>query len=220
MNKNNRTWIALLALLSLLGVVWMVWSYSPVSQTPVSQTPVPQTPVPQTPVPQIPKAQTIATPCVPVPLTGKQEDFITTDGNQYKNVVVKRVEPDGIIVKSSSGILKIYFVELPGEVQERFCHDSEAAADYSRQQAANADIYNDQKEEIRRQQEENYARNWQANLQQQALNSNAQAEADERFSVRQNADLQAARELEVWRSLHEHHNPGHTTILHPLRQPR
>ena len=48
------------------------------------------------------------------------EDFKTIDGKEYKNAEVSRVEPDGIVVKTKSGISKIYFVELPKDVQERF----------------------------------------------------------------------------------------------------
>jgi len=48
------------------------------------------------------------------------DDFKTIDGKEYKNVTVKRVEPDGIVLSSKSGISKVYFTELPKEVQERF----------------------------------------------------------------------------------------------------
>jgi hypothetical protein len=48
------------------------------------------------------------------------DDFKTTDGKEYKNVTVKRVEPDGIVLSSKSGISKVYFTELPKEVQQRF----------------------------------------------------------------------------------------------------
>jgi len=51
------------------------------------------------------------------------EDFKAIDGKEYKNVTVSRVEPDGIVLTSSSGISKVYFTELPKEVQERFLHD-------------------------------------------------------------------------------------------------
>jgi hypothetical protein len=37
------------------------------------------------------------------------DDFKTIDGKEYKNVTVKRVEPDGIVVSSKSGILSIMF---------------------------------------------------------------------------------------------------------------
>jgi hypothetical protein len=52
------------------------------------------------------------------------EDFTTINGKDYKNVSVSRVEPDGIVLKGKSGITKVYFSELPKNVQERFHHDS------------------------------------------------------------------------------------------------
>ncbi len=48
------------------------------------------------------------------------EDFKTTKGKEYKNVTVSRVEADGIVVRGKTGISKLYFIELPKEVQERF----------------------------------------------------------------------------------------------------
>ena len=48
------------------------------------------------------------------------EDFKTIGGKEYKDVTVSRVEPDGIVLKTKSGISKVYFRELPKEVQERF----------------------------------------------------------------------------------------------------
>jgi hypothetical protein len=57
------------------------------------------------------------------------DDFKTIDGKEYKNVTVSRVEPDGIVLKSKSGISKVYFVELPKEIQERFHYNPNGAAD-------------------------------------------------------------------------------------------
>jgi hypothetical protein len=48
------------------------------------------------------------------------EDFKTTNGKVYKDATVSRVEADGIELKTKSGIVKVYFTELPSEVQERF----------------------------------------------------------------------------------------------------
>jgi hypothetical protein len=48
------------------------------------------------------------------------EDFKTVNGKEYKNATVSRVEADGIVLKTKSGITKLYFTELPKEVQERF----------------------------------------------------------------------------------------------------
>jgi len=63
------------------------------------------------------------------------DDFKTIDGKEYKNVKVKRVAPDGIVLVSKSGISKVYFVELPKEVQQRFNYDPKKAAAYLRQKA-------------------------------------------------------------------------------------
>src|ERR1700745_2664797 len=65
------------------------------------------------------------------------DDFKTVQGKEYKNVTVNRVEPDGLVLKSKSGISKVYFVELPKEVQERFHYNSAVASAYSVRQAVN-----------------------------------------------------------------------------------
>jgi hypothetical protein len=59
------------------------------------------------------------------------DDFKTIDGKGYKDVTVSRVEPDGIVLKSKSGISKVYFVELPKEVQERFHYEPAKAAEFN-----------------------------------------------------------------------------------------
>ena len=48
------------------------------------------------------------------------EDFKTVNGKVYKDATVSRVEADGIELKTKTGISKVYFTELPQEVQERF----------------------------------------------------------------------------------------------------
>jgi len=67
------------------------------------------------------------------------DDFKTIKGKEYKNAVVMRVEADGIVLRTKGGISKIYFVELPEDVQARFGHDpakikAEAAAARAAQQ--------------------------------------------------------------------------------------
>ena len=52
------------------------------------------------------------------------EDFATINGKKYKDTTIIRVEGDGIVLKSKTGISKIYFVELPKDVQERFHYGS------------------------------------------------------------------------------------------------
>jgi len=75
------------------------------------------------------------------------DDFKTIDGKEYKNVKVSRVEPDGIVLTTKSGISKVYFTELPKEARERFHYDPEKAAGYSAEQTAAL-------EQLRKQQEE------------------------------------------------------------------
>ena len=48
------------------------------------------------------------------------EDFRTTNGKVYKDATVSRIEADGIELKTKTGISKVYFTELPPDVQERF----------------------------------------------------------------------------------------------------
>ena len=52
------------------------------------------------------------------------DDFKTIDGKEYKNATVSRVEPNGLLLTTKFGISKVYFVELPKEVQERFHYDA------------------------------------------------------------------------------------------------
>src|SRR5213075_1049922 len=77
------------------------------------------------------------------------DDFKAIDGKEYKNVTVSRVEPDGIMLTSSSGISKIYFTELPKEVQERFHYDAAMAAAYSAEQNAKLELLRKQNEQQR-----------------------------------------------------------------------
>jgi len=48
------------------------------------------------------------------------DDFKTVSGKEYKNATVSRVEADGIVIRTKRGISKVYFTELPKDVQERF----------------------------------------------------------------------------------------------------
>ena len=63
------------------------------------------------------------------------EDFKTTNGKEYKDATVSRVEGDGIVLRTKSGIAKVYFTELPKEVQERFHYNPANVAAQSRENA-------------------------------------------------------------------------------------
>jgi hypothetical protein len=62
------------------------------------------------------------------------DDFKTISGKEYKNVKVSRVEPDGIVIKFSGGIVKIPFTELSPEIQKKYAYDSQAVGAYSAEQ--------------------------------------------------------------------------------------
>jgi hypothetical protein len=102
------------------------------------------------------------------------EDFRTINGKEYKGTTITRAEPDGIVVKTSSGVTKIYFTELPKDVQEHFHYDSAKAASYSAEQAANYTAYQKQQDEAQRQQQAADAKTHAALAAQQAAANHTQ----------------------------------------------
>ena len=88
------------------------------------------------------------------------DDFKTINGKEYKNVTVSRVEPDGLVLSSKSGISKVYFTELPKEVQERFHYDAAKGDAYSAEQTANQEALYKQRQESERQRVEEREKYW------------------------------------------------------------
>ena len=66
------------------------------------------------------------------------DDFKTVQGKEYNNVTVTRIEPDGIVLRTKSGISKVYFVELPKDVQDRFHYNAAIASAYTAQTTGQA----------------------------------------------------------------------------------
>jgi hypothetical protein len=52
------------------------------------------------------------------------EDFKTVSGKIYKDATISHLEADGIVLRTKRGISKVYFAELPKDVQERLQHGS------------------------------------------------------------------------------------------------
>jgi len=102
------------------------------------------------------------------------DDFKTLNGKEYKDATVSRVEPDGIVVKTKSGMSKVYFAELPKDVQERFHYDPQKASAYSAEQAANYAAYQHQQAEAQHQREQTEAKNNAILAQQQAAKDRTQ----------------------------------------------
>jgi thioredoxin 1 len=80
---------------------------------------------------------------------GRSNEFKTISGQVYKEASVNRVEPDGIVLATNSGVSKVYFTELPRDVQERFHYDPDAAREFSSSQAAAQTAFQKQQEELR-----------------------------------------------------------------------
>ena len=57
-------------------------------------------------------------------------DIVTTTGKSYSDVIVQRVEPDGISIKHSAGIVKLFVAELPPDVLEKYKLNAESARQY------------------------------------------------------------------------------------------
>ena len=61
------------------------------------------------------------------------DDFKTTDGKEYKNAKVSRVDPDGIVITFSGGTVKIPFTKLSEELQRKYNYNPEAAKSFAGQ---------------------------------------------------------------------------------------
>jgi len=65
------------------------------------------------------------------PLTGTSETFITLEGDRFTGVI-KRVEPDGIVLRTSDGVSKLKFKNLPHEVGVKYGYDPELETQFLR----------------------------------------------------------------------------------------
>lgn len=59
------------------------------------------------------------------------DDFKTVSGKEYKNATVSRIEADGVVLRTKSGVAKVYFSELPEDVVRRF-HSTDSGNDAER----------------------------------------------------------------------------------------
>ena len=58
------------------------------------------------------------------------EDLKTVTGREYKDATISRVEPDGIVIVFSAGIVKIPFTELPLDLQKKYGYNPQGAAKF------------------------------------------------------------------------------------------
>jgi hypothetical protein len=144
------------------------------------------------------------------------EDFKTLNGKEYKDATVSRVEPDGIVLTSKAGVAKVYFTDLPKDVQVRFGYDPQKATAYSGEQAANYAAYQKQQEEAQRQREAAAAKNNAILVEQQAVKNRIQALQDRYAALQGEEDAllqrigeakQPGPEYWVGKKLRHHPNP-------------
>jgi hypothetical protein len=53
------------------------------------------------------------------------------NGKIYKEATISRVEANGIVLRTKTGIYKIYFVELPKDIQDRFHYSPVTPIEFS-----------------------------------------------------------------------------------------
>ena len=131
------------------------------------------------------------------------DDFKTVTGREYKNATVSRVEPDGIVLTNNAGISKVYFTELPKEVQERFGYDPQRAADYSAQQTAGLD-------QVRKQQAEASRREAEATQKANQYRAEQQSRQNELRAVQGRYDELQRQEDDLLLRIGEAKKPGPT----------
>jgi hypothetical protein len=77
------------------------------------------------------------------------DDFKTTNGREYKNATLSRVEPDGIVIKFSGGIVKIPFTELSKDLQEKYNYNPEVAQKFAAESAEEIKAANAKAQEVK-----------------------------------------------------------------------
>jgi hypothetical protein len=143
-------------------------------------------------------ATTVATLAVVSASLTVADDFKTIDGKEYKNATVNRVEPDGLVLKTKSGISKVYFTELPQDVQERFHYNAQQAAQFTNQ-TTNQTIENNRLAQKQKIEEDNkrakeIAKNLEQLRQQEKAEMQRQHEAE---MQRQRLEAQQQRQVQT-----------------------
>lgn len=64
------------------------------------------------------------------------DNITLSNGKIYTNIKVSRVEADGITITHAAGITKLFFWELPSEIQQKYNYDPEKAREYNKQAQA------------------------------------------------------------------------------------
>jgi hypothetical protein len=144
------------------------------------------------------------------------DDFKTIDGKEYKNATVSRVEPDGLVLTTKLGISKVYFVELPKDVQERFHYDAAKGSEFTTLQQAAIAESNEAVAAQQQQQAEERQRQAAAIAQQRQQAEEQQRQADA-IAMRQEAQ-QAQQQQRYAHQQHRNATARQTAEQRRLRQ--
>jgi hypothetical protein len=74
--------------------------------------------------------------CLLATLPALADDFTTTDGVKHSGKIT-RVEPDGLMLMTDSGVEKVPFAALPADVQKKYGYDPAKSAAFQQAIAAN-----------------------------------------------------------------------------------
>lgn len=77
------------------------------------------------------KFRTVSPPSVPEIPPGPN-DLATTEGQIYRNVQVRNIEPDGLTFHHDGGVTRVGFTALPEELQKKYEYDPKAAVAYQK----------------------------------------------------------------------------------------
>ncbi|MGD9782901.1 MAG: hypothetical protein AB7V14_12260 [Kiritimatiellia bacterium] len=75
-----------------------------------------------------------ATPSPDAPLGSN--DWVAVDGQIFRDVEIRRAEPDGLTFRHAGGVTKLRFPSLSKELRKQYGYDPQAAAKYQRATAA------------------------------------------------------------------------------------
>src|SRR5436190_1218608 len=143
------------------------------------------------------------------------DDFKTIKGKEYKNAKASRVEPDGIVITFSGGIVKLPFIELPADVQKKYGYDSQAAATYTAEENQKQAALAQQRKADEQQRFEERQKYWseQAQIKSQQQGEIRQREEAEQEAAKQQRQAGAQRPVASTPSLSQEGIPEHTYEL-------
>jgi hypothetical protein len=127
-------------------------------------------------------------------VTLRAEDFTTTDGKKFSGVKISRIEPDGIVVVTDSGVVKLPFLRLSEDIRKKYGYDPKAAERHAENLAKAAREASARHEAFMQQQRESAERQGKLLEQLRAEQNRKNAEFESELARRQNARAQEYEE--------------------------